>query len=265
VTDYDAVMLASAAVVAALMLSTWVLSIVLRDVSIVDIAWGLGFVLIAWVAFALADGTPARKALVVALTTVWGLRLAAHLAWRKRGEKEDFRYEDMRRRYGKRFPLVSLFLVFGFQGLGMWTVSLPVQAAQVPDSPTGLTVVDLMGAGLWTLGMFFETVGDLQLARFRANPENAGTVMNRGLWRYTRHPNYFGDFCVWWGLYAIALATGEAWWSIFGPLTMSLILLRLFGVRAIEPHLRQHRKGYEDYRRRTSAFFPRPPRSSAVR
>jgi steroid 5-alpha reductase family enzyme len=265
VTDDATVMLASGAVVTALMLFTWLLSILLRDASIVDVAWGLGFVLIAWVVFALADGSSARKALVVTLTTLWGLRLAAYLAWRKRGGGEDFRYQEMRRRYGQRFPLMSLFFVFGFQGLGMWTVSLPIQAAQTPHSPTGLTVVDFIGIAIWSLGMLFETGGDLQLARFRADPRNAGMVMDRGLWRYTRHPNYFGDFCVWWGLYAVALATGDAWWSIIGPLVMSLILLRLFGARAIEPHLQQRRLGYEDYRRRTSAFFPRPPRTNSVR
>jgi steroid 5-alpha reductase family enzyme len=258
-TGYGMVMVVSAAAVAALMLSTWLLSVRLRDASVADVAWGLGFVLIAWTTFAIADGATVRKVLVASLTTLWGLRLAGYLGWRQRGEGEDFRYQDMRRRYGRRFPFLSLFLVFGIQGLGMWAVSLPLQAAQVPDSPQGLTVLDMVGVAVWTLGFFFEAVGDLQLARFRADPRNRGKVMDRGLWRYTRHPNYFGDFCVWWGLYAIALATGEAWWSVAGPVVMSCVLLKVSGKPVLEEHLTRHREGYPDYVRRTSPFFPWPP------
>jgi steroid 5-alpha reductase family enzyme len=143
----------------------------------------------------------------------------------------------------------------------MWAVSLPVQLAQVSDAPSALTVLDFLGVAVWSVGMFFESVGDLQLARFRADARNSGRVMDQGLWRYTRHPNYFGDFCVWWGLYLVALATGEAWWSVIGPLTMSCILLRVSGVRAMDKHLNRHRPNYEDYARRTSAFWPSRPRS----
>jgi steroid 5-alpha reductase family enzyme len=257
-TGNGSVMLASAAAVAAVMLVSWGVSIWRRDASVADVAWGLGFVLIAWVSFALADGAEPRKTLVVVLTSIWGLRLAAYLAWRKAREEEDFRYRELRARYGRRFPLVSLVAVFGFQGLGMWTVSLPLQAAQVPDTPSGLTALDFVGLGIWAVGMLFETVGDFQLARFKANPRNRGKVLDRGLWRYTRHPNYFGDFCVWWGFYLIALAAEDTWWSVAGPLMMSCILLRLSGVPVMERHMRQQRHGYEDYTRRTSAFWPWP-------
>ena len=253
-------MLASAAAIAALMLGTWLVSLAARDASIVDIVWGLGFVIVAWVSFAVADGSTARRWLVVMLTTVWALRLAGYLAWRNLGKGEDPRYRAMRRRHGARFGLVSLYLVFGLQGVLMWVVSLPVQAAQVPDTPSGLVALDFVGIALWCVGMFFETVGDVQLARFKADPANKGRVMDRGLWRYTRHPNYFGDFCVWWGLYAVALATGDAWWAIAGPLVMSLLLLRVSGVTLLERHMQERRPGYADYARRTSAFFPRPPR-----
>ena len=263
--DFGSAMLASAAVIAALMLATWALSLALRDASIVDIAWGLGFVLVAWVSFAVADGSDARRALVVTLTTLWGLRLAAYLAWRNAGKGEDYRYRAMRRRHGARFGLVSLYLVVGLQGLLMWIVSLPVQAAQVPDSPSGLVALDYLGIALWCAGMFFETVGDLQLARFKSDPANEGRVMDRGLWRFTRHPNYFGDFCVWWGLYAVALATGDAWWSVAGPLVMSVLLLRVSGVTLLERHMTRSRPGYDEYARRTSAFFPRPPRRGLTR
>jgi steroid 5-alpha reductase family enzyme len=258
--DFGSVMLASAAAIAALMLGTWIVSLAVRDASIVDIVWGLGFVIVAWVSFTVADGPTARRWVVVVLTTVWGLRLAGYLAWRNLGKGEDPRYRAMRRRHGARFGLVSLYLVFGLQGVLMWVVSLPVQAAQVPDAPSGLVVLDFVGIALWCVGMFFETVGDVQLARFKADPASKGQVMDRGLWRYTRHPNYFGDFCVWWGLYAVALATGDAWWAIAGPLVMSVLLLRVSGVTLLERHMETRRPGYADYVRRTSAFFPRPPR-----
>ena len=259
--DFGSVMVASAGAIAALMLAAWLVSLALRDASIVDIVWGLGFVVVAWVSFAVADGSDARRGLVVTLVTLWGLRLAIHLARRNIGKGEDYRYQAMRRRHGSRFPLVSLYLVFGLQGLLMWIVSLPVQAAQVPDSPSGLVALDFAGIALWCVGMFFETVGDLQLARFKSDPANGGKVMDRGLWRYSRHPNYFGDFCVWWGLYLIALATGDAWWSVAGPLVMSVLLLRVSGVTLLERHLKRARPGYEDYARRTSEFFPMPPRT----
>jgi steroid 5-alpha reductase family enzyme len=261
-TGFEELMLASAAVVAALMLGTWLLSLALDDVSIVDIVWSLGFVLIAWTCFVIADGSTARKVLVVSLTTVWGIRLALHMFWIRRGKGEDFRYREMRSRHGKRFRVSSLWHVFGLQGLGMWAVSLPVQAAQVSETPANLTVLDFAGAAIWSVGMLFEVGGDLQLRRFLSEQRNHGKVMRSGLWRYTRHPNYFGDFCVWVGLFVVALATetDDGWWSVIGPLTMLLIFVRFFGVRLMEPHLAR-REGYEDYVRRTSAFFPWPPKA----
>lgn len=253
--------LANAAAVAALMLLVWSISLAVRDVSIVDIAWGLGFVLIAWTTFLLFEGHPSRKLLIVSLVTIWGLRLAGYLAWRNIGKGEDYRYRKMRARFGKSFAFTSLFIVFGVQGVVMWVVSLPVQAGQVVASGSGLTWLDALGAGVWAVGLFFESVGDFQLARFKADPANEGHVMDRGLWRYTRHPNYFGDFVVWWGLYLIALA-GGAWWSFVGPLVMSVFLMRVSGVTLLERNLKQRRPGYEEYVRRTSAFFPMPPHQS---
>jgi steroid 5-alpha reductase family enzyme len=259
-TDDATVMAVSGAAVAAVVLVAWLVSLRVRDASVADVAWGLGFVAVAWATFAIADGYDARKVVVVVLTTIWGLRLATYMARRRVRERgEDFRYTEMRERYGDRFPLMSLLLVFGLQGVGLWAVSLPVQLAQVPTTPAGLTVLDFAGIALWTVGFLFEAVGDLQLARFRADPANAGKVMDRGLWRFTRHPNYFGDFCVWWGLFAVALAT-DAWWAIAGPLTMSYVLLRMGGVPVMDAHM-EGRAGYDEYARRTSGFFPLPPRS----
>jgi steroid 5-alpha reductase family enzyme len=248
---------ASVASVAALMLCVWLVSVIIRDASIVDIGWGFGFVVIAWVTFFVTEGDQTRKLLIVSLTSVWGLRLAAYLAWRNLGKGEDYRYQAMRERHGRAFAWKSLYRVFLLQGVVMWVVSLPVQAGQLPSA--GLWWLDGVGVAVYAVGLFFEALGDHQLARFKANPANAGLVMNQGLGRYTRHPNYFGDSMVWWGLYVIALA-GGAWWSIVGPLVMSLFLLRISGVTLLERSLKQRREGYNDYMRQTSAFFPLPPR-----
>ena len=244
------------AATAALMLSVWLLSLAKKDASVVDIFWGLGFALIATVCFAAADGYRPRQRLVAALTVIWGVRLAVYLLWRNWGKGEDFRYAAMRKRHGARFALVSLYMVFGLQGVLMWVVSLPVQVAQFSPLPSRLTWFDALGALLWAIGLLFEAVGDWQLARFTRDPANNGKVMNRGLWRYTRHPNYFGDACVWWGLFLIALATPAGAWTVIGPVLMTGFLMRVSGVPLLERKLVRTRPEYADYVQRTSTFFP---------
>jgi steroid 5-alpha reductase family enzyme len=253
------VLLTTLLAVAISMALLWLVSLALRDASIVDIYWGLGFVLIAWVAYAVADVHAARSRIVTLLTTLWGARLATHLAWRNAGRGEDFRYAQMRRNHAGRFWLVSLYLVFGLQGLLMWVVSFPIQAAQVVGSAVPLGALDALGGGLWAVGIGFEAVGDWQLAHFRADPANRGRVCDRGLWGWTRHPNYFGDAVMWWGLYCFAAAAGATWTAI-GPLVMTVLLLEVSGVAMLERSLRDSRPGYADYVARTSAFFPLPPR-----
>jgi steroid 5-alpha reductase family enzyme len=250
-------LLASAGAIAMLMLSTWLLSLALRDASIVDIIWGFGFVVVAWTVFLVLDAPEPRSLLLVILTTLWGLRLTGYLAWRNIGKGEDYRYVAMRERHGRRFPLVSLVTVFGLQGLLMWAVSLPVQAGQLGTAPIGW--LDAVGVAIWGVGLFFETVGDFQLARFKADPANRGKVMDGGLWRYTRHPNYFGDFMVWWGIYLVAVA-GGAWWTVVGPLVMTALLVRYSGAGLLEKTITRRRPEYAEYIRRTSGFFPLPPR-----
>jgi len=245
----------AAVVIAAAMLALWMLSLALEDSSIVDIFWGPGFVLVAWVV-ALQEGWSERGALATGLVTVWGLRLAVHLAVRNIGKGEDPRYQAMRRARGPAWWWKSLFIVFAFQGVLIWVVSLPLQQAILRGGSLG--IVDALAIAVFVAGLYFETVGDWQLVRFKAQPANRGRVMDQGLWRYTRHPNYFGDFLVWWGLYGLALAAG-AWWTVVGPLVMSFLLLRVSGVTLLEQGMKS-RPGYEDYVRRTSAFFPRPPR-----
>ena len=236
----------------------WLVSLPIRNSSIVDIFWGLGFVLVAWMSLVDGHGALERKVLTAALTSLWGIRLAGYLAWRNLGHGEDPRYAKMRRHFGARWPLLSFVIVFVLQACLLWTVSLPLQVAATCASPSSLTALDGIGAVVVLGGVLFESIGDFQLARFKALPGNRGKVMNRGLWRFTRHPNYFGDFCVWWGFYLIAAATGIGAWTIVSPLLMSFLLMRVSGVPLLEKSMRS-RPGYDEYLRQTSAFFPRRP------
>lgn len=251
----------TAALIALAMLALWTLSLVLHDVSIVDVFWGLGFVMIAHCARTVTTGLEPRAWLVTVLVTAWGGRLALYLLWRNWGAGEDYRYAAMRRRYGARFPVVSLAVVFALQAVLMWVVSLPVQLAIASPGPEQLGWLDAAGVLLVATGLLFETVGDLQLARFKRDPANRGRVMDRGLWRYTRHPNYFGDAVVWWGFFLFALTTPAHAWTIVGPLTMTYLLTRLSGVPLLEKKLVRTRPAYADYVARTSNFVPWPPRS----
>ena len=248
------------AATAGLMLGVWLLSLVKKDASIVDTFWGLGFVLIAAVCCAIGEGYELRRILITALTAVWGLRLASHIFWRNRGAGEDFRYRAMRALHGKRFPVVSLYSVFAVQGLLMWVISLPLQVGEIAREPARITWLDWTGAIVWLIGFAFESVGDLQLARFKAESKNEGKVMDRGLWRYTRHPNYFGDALLWWGFFLIAMSTPSAVWTVISPLIMTGLLMKVSGVALLEKTLMKTKPAYRDYVRRTNAFFPWLPR-----
>ncbi len=252
----------AAVAVAALMVGTWLVSLALKNASIVDITWGLGFVVVAWVSALRADGAAGAASLMVAMITLWGLRLGIYLFWRNHGKGEDYRYVAMRRHWGERFWLISLGTVFGLQGVLMWVVSLPVQMSHVGAAVDGVlsTALVVAGLGLYLLGLCFEVIGDLQLTRFKADPANAGQVMRTGLWRYTRHPNYFGDACVWWGIGLVGLSVSGTWWALLGPLVMNILLVRVSGVALLERSLRKRKPDYEEYVRMTSAFVPRPPR-----
>jgi len=249
----------SAVAVAGLMLIVWALSIRLRDVSIIDPVWGPAFVVVALVAALAGHGDASRRWLLVAMTAVWGLRLGVHLTRRKLGEREeDRRYAVMREREGDRFTLWSLWAIFGTQGLLVVIVSLPIQGAA--DRPAGLGATVIPGVLVFLVGLAFEAIGDEQLSRFKADPTNRGKVMDHGLWRYTRHPNYFGDACVWWGLWLVALPGGGVWWTLVGPAVMTLFLVRVSGKALLERDIGKRRPEYADYIKRTSGFFPLPPR-----
>ncbi len=236
---------------------TWLLSVALRNVAIVDSIWSPMFLLAA-ITYAMAGGSPgdgARRTLVLLLVTVWALRLAVYITVRNWGHPEDLRYQEIRRRNEPGFTWKSLYLVFLLQAVLAWVISLPLHGAILGTGALG--PLDYAGTLLWTIGLAFEAGGDWQLAVFKRDPANAGKVMDRGFWRYTRHPNYFGDFCVWWGFYLVALGAG-AWWSIPGPILMSVLLMRVSGVTLLEQTIGTRRPGYAEYVRRTNAFFPGP-------
>jgi len=237
--------------------ATWLLSLKLRDVSIVDSLWSLLFMLLAWQSAVASGHWGSRSQLTLSLVTVWSLRLSIYITWRNRGHGEDRRYQAIRTRNQPNFPLKSLYLIFGFQAVLAWIISLPLHGAIVGDG--ALRARDAAGAALWLAGFVFETGGDWQLARFKSDPANRGRVMDRGFWRWTRHPNYFGEFCMWWGLFVIATAAG-AWWSVIGPALMSVLLLRVSGVTLLEKDIGERRPQYADYCRRTNAFFPGVPK-----
>lgn len=233
----------------------WVVSLFKRDVSIVDSMWSLMFVACALTYFFVGTAQMPRSALLLALLMAWAVRLAAYITWRNWGEEEDYRYRRMRRNNSPWFEFKSLYIVFGLQAALAWFISLPLLAAITGVTPLG--VLDAVGVCVWLLGFFFESVGDYQLARFRANPDNRGRVLNTGLWKYTRHPNYFGDFCVWWGFFLIALSAG-GWWTVASPLLMSFLLLKVSGVAMLEKDISERRPEYADYIEKTNAFFPGP-------
>jgi steroid 5-alpha reductase family enzyme len=251
----------AAVVIAAVFVGLWAVSLVLHDVSIVDPVWGPAFALVALTGALVGDGSAGRRWLLLALTALWGLRLGGYLVSRKLSDPgEDRRYAEMRERRGEAFIPWSLVAVFGLQGLLVLIVSLPLQVAA--QRPAALSAAIIPGVLVFAVGLFFEAVGDEQLRRFKADPAHRGKVMDRGLWRYTRHPNYFGDFCVWWGLWLIVLPAGGTWWTLLGPLVMSILLIRVSGAARLERNISDRRPEYADYIRRTPAFFPGPPKQN---
>lgn len=236
----------------------WLVSLPLRNVGIVDSMWSLMFLLAALTYMAQVAQPGPRTWLLIVLVGLWSIRLSAYISWRNHGRDEDFRYRKIRSDNQPGFAWKSLYIVFGLQGLLAWVISMPLLAAI--DSAAPLGWLDVVGVLLWLIGMVFEAGGDWQLHRFKSDPANRGRVLDSGLWRYTRHPNYFGDFCVWWGFFVIALS-GGGWWSAFGPLLMSFLLLKVSGVALLEKDIGERRPDYRDYIRRTNAFFPGPPRA----
>jgi steroid 5-alpha reductase family enzyme len=256
-----AVLLVTAAALLVLQGVTFLVALRVGKHSVVDTAWGVGIALAALTAFgvSLGHGDPARRALLLAASVLWGVRLAAYVGWRNHGKPEDPRYADMLR---GRTHLYALRMVYLLQAAILWLATVPVQLGMLERSPAGPLVV--IGALLFTAGFAFESIGDWQLARFKASAR-PGQIMDRGLWHYTRHPNYFGDFCMWWGLFAISAGSWRELPALVGPLLMSFILIRGTGARMTDRRMTASRPQYADYVARTSGFIPLPPKRAPKR
>lgn len=236
----------------------WLISLIKNDVSIVDSVWSLMFLSVAGVYAITAASTGPRTFLILTLVAIWALRLSIYVTWRNHGKPEDYRYQQIRQNNEPGFRLKSLYIVFGLQGLLAWIIAVPLAPAISGAAPLGL--LDYAGVALWFVGLFFEGVGDWQLARFKRSAANRGKVLDSGLWAYTRHPNYFGDCALWWGFYLIALSVG-GWWTVFAPLLMTILLLKVSGVALLEQNIAERRPEYAEYTHRTNAFFPGPRRA----
>jgi steroid 5-alpha reductase family enzyme len=249
-----------AGVVVVLFGATFAISVRWNRHDVIDVVWGVGFVLVALTTFVLSTGDLATRILLTTLTVVWGVRLAVHIGLRNRGRSEDPRYVAIRSQGGGRHPYLHLArAVYGIQALVLYLVSLPVQIGQYAGGTPAWLLV--LGAAVWLLGFGFESVGDFQLRRFASDPANRGRVLDTGLWRYTRHPNYFGDSVVWWGLYLLACGSWAGAAMLPAPLLMTYVLARGTGKPLTEKNLAD-RPGYAEYIRRTSGFLPLPPRRS---
>lgn len=246
------------------MTAFYIAALVRRDNSVADVAWGPGFFLACVAALSGRGDLSARPVIATVLVGAWGFRLAFHIARRNRGKGEDPRYAKWREDWGKWFIIRSYFQVFILQGFLLLVIASSVVTVNAVENPP-LGILDGLGIAIWLVGFLFEVVGDAQLARFKADPANRGKVMDRGLWRYTRHPNYFGEATMWWGLYLLALGVEGGWLTVVSPVTITFLLLRVSGVPMLEKGHMAQRPGYREYVERTNAFFPWFPKKPVDR
>lgn len=240
-------------------MSLWFLvSVIKKRNDVADVAWGLGFVLLACTSFVLAGGDSTRGLLVTVLVGIWGLRLAWHIHSRHRGKTEDYRYQSWRNEWGKWFYVRSYAQVYLLQGVLLFLIALPVLTI---NNSTGSSLgwLDLLGVVVWLIGFTFEAVGDAQLSAFMANPENKGSLMQSGLWAYTRHPNYFGEVTLWWGIWLVSLSVPNGFFTVIGPACITVLILFVSGIPMLEKKMAEH-PAFAEYKRRVSVFFPLPPK-----
>lgn len=235
--------------------SAWFgISIIRKRNDVADVAWGLSFILLVWASFILSDSSSIRSLMVVLLVSIWGIRLTWHINSRNRGKAEDYRYLAWRNDWGKWFYLRSYFQVYILQGLLALIVVAPVLVINL-SSNDNISILDVVGIILWLIGFFFESVGDAQLTKFIKNPENKGKLMQSGLWKYTRHPNYFGEVTQWWGIWFFALSVPWGFWSFVGPLTITFLILKVSGIPLLEKKMAENPE-FQDYKNKTSIFIP---------
>jgi steroid 5-alpha reductase family enzyme len=239
-----------------MMTTLWIVSVLIKNVSIVDLFWGFGFVVSAFFFYLKTDGYETRKILLLVLVAIWGLRLSIYLAWRNIGKGEDFRYAQFRKNYGEhRYWWISFFQTFLLQGVLMWLISAPLLGAMYTSGNNSLGIIDFVAVVFWIIGLSFEAGGDFQLARFKSNLDNKGKVLNTGFWRYTRHPNYFGDSSVWWGYGLFCLAAGS-YIPVLGSILMTALIIKVSGVALLEKSLKDTKPQYKEYIEKTSSFIP---------
>jgi len=237
----------------------WIISVPLRDVSIVDILWAPAFAAVGWLCVWLSPTVTPRGWMILALITLWAFRLGSHILkrWLKLGH-EDYRYATIRAKRGPNFPMTSLAWIFWLQALLLWIISFPLQAAIASSAP--FNSLDWFGGFLALAGISIEAIADAQLTHFRASSANQEKVLNSGVWAWSRHPNYFGDFLLWWGIWIVAMAGGAPFWTASGPIVVSALLLHYSGAGLMEDTIADRRPAYRDYMQRTSLFFPWPPK-----
>ena len=250
----------AALIILVLVTLLWIWSVIIKNVSIVDIFWGIGFVVVNAFYVFMSGELNARKILILTLVSIWGLRLAIYLAYRNIGKGEDFRYKEFRRNYGpNRYWWVSFFQTFLLQGVLIMIVSLPLLGINSSASSGDLNVLDYIGIVVWLIGFIFEAGGDFQLVRFKRHFANKGKVLNTGFWKYTRHPNYFGDSAVWWAYAVFSIAAGS-YWQIIGSIIMTILIIKISGVSLLEKTLKDTKPQYRDYIQKTNSFFPWLPK-----
>jgi steroid 5-alpha reductase family enzyme len=248
----------SAVVIFLFMNAIFKLAITFKRNDIVDIAWGAGFIVVTLISQLVAPSFELRRVVIDSLVIVWGLRLAIHIHVRNKGKEEDFRYANWRKEWGKYWVIRTYFQVFMIQGFFMLIISFPIYGNQSLDAKP-LNILDFIGIALWIIGFYFESVGDYQLLKFKKNPENKGKIMTTGVWRYTRHPNYFGETTLWWGIFLLAVNTSSGWINIISPFTITFLLLLVSGIPMLEKKYKDH-ADFMEYAQKTSAFIPLPPK-----
>ncbi|MFT5436634.1 MAG: steroid 5-alpha reductase family enzyme [Ulvibacter sp.] len=240
-------------------MSLWfVVSLIKKRNDLADVAWGLGFVLMAWLSYFLAEDPGMRGILVGVLVSIWGLRLALHIHSRNKGKAEDYRYLAWRKEWGKWFYIRSYFQVYLLQGVFLFLIVSPILLIN-KDTGGDLGLLDFIGVVVWLFGFYFEAVGDAQLSRFIKNPENKGKLMTKGIWKYTRHPNYFGEVTQWWGIWLVALSVPNGVLAIIGPITITFLILKVSGIPMLEKKMEEH-PDFAEYKRRVSVFIPMLPK-----